>query len=116
MMRGRTVPVKLGTNPVMRRFPWKLVVAGLVGVAACHPEFQLKKFTTNEALYQASLRQFQRGKYDDAVTGFEKLTLDLAPRDTLAARSFWYLGLSREKQRDYQLAAQAFNRIFEAFP
>jgi outer membrane protein assembly factor BamD len=100
----------------MHRFFWKLAVVGLVVVAGCRPEFQLKKFTTNEALYQASLKQFQRGKYDDAVAGFEKLTLELAPRDSLAARSFWYLGLSRQKQHDYQLAAQAFNRIFESFP
>jgi outer membrane protein assembly factor BamD len=100
----------------MHRFPWKLAVIGLVVVSACHPEFQLKKFTTNEALYQASLRQFQRGKYDDAVAGFEKLSLELSPRDTLAARSFWYLGLSHQKQHDYQLAATAFNRIFESFP
>lgn len=100
----------------MHRFPWKLAVVGLLLVAACRPEFQLKKFTTNEALYQASLRQFQRGKYDDAIAGFEKLSLELAPRDTLAARSFWYLGMARQKNRDYQLAAQAFNRIFESFP
>ena len=100
----------------MHRFSWKLAVFGLIAVAACHPEFQLKKFTTNEALYQASFRQFERGKWDDAAAGFEKLTLDLAPRDTLAARSFWYLGLTRQHQHDYQLAAQAFNRIFESFP
>lgn len=100
----------------MHRFAWKLAVVGLIALTACHPEFQLKKYTTNEALYQASLRQFQRGKWDDAATGFEKLTLDLAPRDTLAARSFWYLGLSHQHQHDYQLAAQAFNRIFESFP
>lgn len=100
----------------MHRFPWKLAVVGLVVLAGCRPEFQLKKFTTNEALYQASLRQFERGKFDNAVAGFEKLTLELAPRDTLAARSFWYLGLSRQRQHDYQLAAQAFNRIFESYP
>ena len=99
----------------MHRF-WKLAVVSLVVVAGCHPEFQLKKFTTNEALYQASLRQFNRGKWDDASAGFEKLTLDLSPRDTLAARSFWYLGLSRQHQHDWALAAQAFNRIFEGFP
>lgn len=85
-------------------------------VAGCHPEFQLKKFTTNEELYRASLRQFDRGKWDDAVAGFEKLTLELAPRDTLAARSFWYLGVSRQRQRDWVRAAQAFQRIFESYP
>jgi outer membrane protein assembly factor BamD len=100
----------------MHRFSWKLAVVGLVALAGCRAEFQLKKFTTNEALYEASLRQFERGKYGDAVLGFEKLTLELAPRDTLAPKSFWYLGLARQHQRDYQLAAQAFNRIFESFP
>jgi outer membrane assembly lipoprotein YfiO len=93
-----------------------LAVIALVALAGCRPEFQLKKFTTNEALYTASLRQYNRGKLDDAVTGFEKLTLDLSPRDTLAARSFWYLGMARYRQKDYALAAQAFNRIFEGFP
>jgi outer membrane protein assembly factor BamD len=100
----------------MPRFSWKLAIISLFAVAGCRPEFQLKQFTTNEALYQASLRQFERGKWADAVLGFEKLTLELAPRDTLAPKSFWYLGLARQHQRDYQLAAQAFNRIFESFP
>jgi outer membrane protein assembly factor BamD len=100
----------------MNRFPWTLAVVGLLGLVGCRPEFQLKKFTTNEALYTASLRQFQRGKWDNAAAGFEKLTLELTPRDTLAARSFWYLGLTRQHQHDYQLAAQSFNRIFESFP
>jgi outer membrane protein assembly factor BamD len=99
----------------MHRF-WTLAVVGSVALAGCRPEFQLKKYTTNEALYAASLRQYNRGKFDDAVTGFEKLTLDLSPRDTLAARSFWYLGMARYRQHDYALAAQAFNRIFEGFP
>lgn len=85
-------------------------------VAGCRPEFQLKKFTSNEELYKAALRQFERGKWDDAVAGFEKLTLELAPRDTLAARSFWYLGIARQNQRDYLRAAQAFQRIFESYP
>jgi outer membrane protein assembly factor BamD len=100
----------------MHRSSWKLAVIGLLALAGCRAEFQLKKFTTNEALYTASLRQFQRGKWDDAAAGFEKLTLELPPRDTLAARSFWYLGLTHQHQHDYQLAAQAFNRIFESFP
>jgi outer membrane protein assembly factor BamD len=100
----------------MHRFSWKLAVVGLVVLAGCHNEFQLKKFTTNEALYQASLRQFNRGKWTDAVAGFEKLTLELAPRDTLAPKSFWYLGKARQHQHDYQLAANSFNRIFESFP
>jgi len=100
----------------MHRFSWRLAVLGLMVVAGCRPEFQLKKFTTNEELYKASLRQFDRGKWDDAAAGFEKLTVELAPRDTLAARSFWYLGLARQHQRDHLRAAQSFHRIFESYP
>jgi outer membrane protein assembly factor BamD len=100
----------------MHRFPWKIAVVGLVCTVGCRPEFQLKKFTTNEALYAASMRQFERGKWDDAAAGFEKLTMDLAPLDTQSPLSFWYLGLSRQHQHDYQLAAQSFTRLFESYP
>lgn len=100
----------------MHRFPWTLALVGLFVVAGCRRDFQLKQYSTNDALYAASLRQFERGKWDDAVAGFEKLTLELAPRDTLAPKSYWYLGLARQRQHDYQLAAEAFKRIFETFP
>jgi outer membrane protein assembly factor BamD len=99
----------------MHRFSWTLAAA-LILISACRGGFQIKHYPTNEGLYQAALRQYERGKWDDAVAGFEKLTLDLAPRDTLAPKSFWYLGKARQRQHDYQLAAQAFNRIFETFP
>jgi outer membrane protein assembly factor BamD len=100
----------------MHRFPWRLAVLALVLAAGCRTGFQLKNYPTNEALFQAALRQFERGKWDNAAAGFEKLTLELAPRDTLAARAFWYLGLSRQEQRDFLRAAQAFQRIFESYP
>jgi outer membrane assembly lipoprotein YfiO len=100
----------------MHRFSWRFAILALVLAAGCHGGFQLRNYPTNEALYRAALREFERGKWDNASAGFEKLTLELAPRDTLAARSFWYLGLSRQKQRDYLRAAQAFQRIFESYP
>jgi outer membrane assembly lipoprotein YfiO len=101
----------------MHRFPWRLAVLVLaLGAIGCRGGFQLKNYPTNEALFQAALREFGRGKWDNAAAGFEKLTLELAPRDTLSARSFWYLGLARGKQRDYLRAAQAFQRIFESYP
>jgi outer membrane protein assembly factor BamD len=76
----------------------------------------LRRYTTSEALYQASFRQFERGKWDDAVSGFEKLTFDLPSRDTLLPRSFWYLARSYQEQREHVLAAQTFNRLYESFP
>lgn len=99
----------------MRRAPWALAGLALTA-AACAPSFQLKKFTTNEALYSASLREFERGKWDNAVTGFEKLTTSLSPRDTLLSRSFWYLSRAHQRRDEWLLAAQSFQRLTESFP
>jgi outer membrane protein assembly factor BamD len=87
-----------------------------IAVAACHPEFQLKDFTSNDALYVASLKEFQRHKWDNAVTGFEKLTTDLPPRDTLLPRSYWYLASAHQHLNEFLLAAQSFSRLLESFP
>jgi outer membrane protein assembly factor BamD len=101
----------------MHRFPRRLVAAlSLVGVAACRPEFELKNFTSNETLYSASLRQYNRHKWDDAVAGFEKLTTDLPPRDTLLSRSYWYLASAHERNGEHLLAAQAYDRLVQTFP
>ena len=99
----------------MHRTSWRLVAALLVSAAACRPEFQLKRFTTNEALYSASLREFQRRKWDNAVTGFDKLTTELPARDTLLPRSYWYLASAHENLGEHLLAAQSFNRLVETF-
>ena len=88
----------------------------MVGVAACRPEFQLKNFTTNDVLYKASLAEYQRHHWDNAIQGFEKLTTDLPARDTLLPRSYWYLASSHQHQDELLLAAQSFERLVESFP
>jgi outer membrane protein assembly factor BamD len=88
----------------------------LVLTSACRPDFQIKKFTNNEALYAASLREFQRHKWDNAIAGFEKLTTDLPARDTLLPRSYWYLAIAHERNGEQLLSAQSFNRLVESFP
>jgi outer membrane assembly lipoprotein YfiO len=101
----------------MHRFPWRFVAAAsLYAAAACHPDFQLKNYTTNEALYKASASAFARGRWDDAVTGFEKLTTDLPARDTLLPRSYWYLASAHQHMDEFLLAAQSFSRLVESFP
>lgn len=99
----------------MSRVRWKVAALFLPFTAACRPDFQIKKFTSSEALYQASLREFSRRKWTNAIAGFDKLTLDLPTRDTLLTRSFWYLGKSYQGNEEFLLAAQAFGRIVEGF-
>ena len=91
------------------------VLAFGLTAAACRPSFVITKFPTNEALYKASLAQFQQQHWDNAVEGFDKLTLDLGIRDTLLVRSYWYLATAHERQGDDLLAAQAYSRLTESF-
>jgi outer membrane assembly lipoprotein YfiO len=92
-----------------------LLVAA-AGLAACRPTFQLRRYTTDTALYQAALREFQARRWDNAVAGFERLTTALPARDTLLPRSFWYLAKSQQGRREWLLAAQSFQRLVEGFP
>jgi outer membrane assembly lipoprotein YfiO len=91
-------------------------VALAVSAAACHQGFQLKRYTTNEELFRAGLREYQRKKWDNAVVAFEKLTIELPARDSLLSRSFWYLASAHEHRDEFLLAAQSFSRIVESFP
>ncbi|MDE3054761.1 MAG: outer membrane protein assembly factor BamD [Gemmatimonadota bacterium] len=88
----------------------------LVAAAACRPAFVVTKFPTNEALYKASLSEFRKEHWDNAVSGFDKLTLDLGVRDSLLVPSYWYLGVAHQRAGDDLLAAQAFSRLTESFP
>lgn len=86
-------------------------------LASCHAPLDIKKYQgTPEKLYVASLTAFKKHRWDDAVAGFEKLTLDLPAHDTLLAQSYFYLGQAHEKKVEPLLAAQAFSRLADAFP
>jgi len=88
----------------------------LVAAGACRPGFQLKRFTTDEALFDAGVREFQARRWDNAVLAFERLTTSLSPRDTLLPRTFWYLGKSQQARREWLLASQTFQRLVDAAP
>lgn len=105
----------------MNRVRSSLVILGsllaLVLMTACHGSFDPKVYGSNpEALFAASLKQFNAHHYDDAAKGFEQLTHDLPARDALLPLSYYYLGESQEKIGDHLLAAQSFTRISESFP
>src|ERR1043166_3110282 len=113
---GRPADSVLRSRPDMRQYLRPVVAGLLLFAAACHPGFQLTRYTTNEALYAASVAQFTHHRWDDAIAGFEKLSVNLSARDTLLPRSFWYLARSYQEQREHILAAQTFSRLFTSFP
>ena len=93
-----------------------LVATLLLLLAACHPEFQVASFPTNEALYRAAMEEFSHGRLENAVAAFEKLTTDLPARDTLLPRAHWYLGKAHQNRDEWVLAASSFSHLYESFP
>lgn len=76
-------------------FRTRLSVVLLTAIAACAPAFKPAKFANSATLFEASLDRLQRKKWDDAVSGFEKLTLDLSSRDSLLPLAHLYLEIGR---------------------
>ncbi|NUS97825.1 MAG: outer membrane protein assembly factor BamD [Gemmatimonadaceae bacterium] len=93
-----------------------LLLAVLAAAACTSKPWSPKNYTSNEELYKASLQRLHRGKIDDAIMGFEALTLDLPARDTLLSRAQYYLGQAHEKKGEHILAAQSWSRLMESFP
>ncbi len=93
-----------------------LLVALLLAAAACHPDFQIAQFPTNEALYRAATTEFGAKRWDNAVAAFDKLTTDLPARDTLLPRAYWFLARAHEEHGDHILAATTYSRLVESFP
>lgn len=88
----------------------------MLALAACGRTFELQNYPTPEGLFQASLAELQRKHWDNAVKGFENLTLTLNPRDTLLSRAQYYLGMAHRGRGEDLLAAQALVRVVESFP
>lgn len=111
----RTLLSPSGITRMTARTRARLVVALLL-LAACNRGFQLRKYPTNAGLFKASMAEFQAKKWENAITGFEKLTLDLSARDTLLPLAHYYLGKSHENREEFLLAAQSYARLAESFP
>lgn len=93
-----------------------ILAAALTIVAACHPAFNPRGYPSSAALFNASLAEYNKKHYDNAVSGFERLTLDLAARDTLLPLSHWYLAHAHEMKLEHLLAASSYARLSESFP
>ncbi|MEK6612507.1 MAG: outer membrane protein assembly factor BamD [Gemmatimonadota bacterium] len=93
----------------------RTIVVLLAALAACAPAFKPAKFPTSTRLFEASLERLQKKKWDDAVTGFEKLTLDLSSRDSLLPLAHFYLARARTGRAEHLLAAQEYTKLAESF-
>lgn len=93
-----------------------LLVLLLAASSACGARFNVLRFSSSTALYEAGMERYSDEKWDDAILAFEKLTFDLPTRDTLLPLAHWYLGHARRKNDERVLAAQSFVRLGQQFP
>ena len=89
-----------------------LLVSGL----ACSRAIDVRQYPTPSSLYAEGVRRYEAERWTDAITAFERLTFDLPTRDTLLARSHWYLAQTRLRTNERLLAAASFIRLAEQFP
>ena len=93
----------------LKRSRVSAVVAAILVVGCHHKGFQPLKFPSHQALYDASLAELKKHKWDHAIAGFEKLTTDLPARDPLLPEAYYYLGHAHMGKREYILAAQSYS-------
>ncbi|MCE2902401.1 MAG: outer membrane protein assembly factor BamD [Gemmatimonas sp.] len=93
-----------------------MLLSVAAALAGCSRGFQPRDYANPEALFRATLLEFQKQKWDNAQLGFERLTSDLSSRDPLLAPAYFYLALTHEKKKEFLLAAQAFERVTDGFP
>jgi outer membrane protein assembly factor BamD len=91
------------------------LTASLFVALACHPGFQPRNFASSALLYRASLAEYELKHWDNAVAGFERLTLDLSARDSLLPLSHWYLAHAHAMRNEHLLAATSYSRLAESF-
>ena len=88
----------------------------LVAASACSSAFKLSKFKTNATLYAAASAEYKKKHWDNAITAYERLTLDLPARDTLLPLAYWYLATAHANKGEHLLAAQGYSRLNQTFP
>lgn len=100
------------------RIEWRVLILLSMAAtfAACGGGFKPQNYANPEALFHASLLEYQAKNWENAQIGFERLTNDLSARDPLLAPSYFYLAMAHEHRGELLLAAQAFQRVTDGFP
>jgi hypothetical protein len=83
-----------------------MIIAGLMGVAACRATFNPATYADMDALFKAAMAQYNGKHYDNSAKAFERLTTELPARDPRVPISFFYLAKSQEKNGEKLLACE----------
>lgn len=93
------------------------LLAGAVLLIGCQRRvFDPRTIQPTDALFAASLREFQSKRWANAVRGFERLTTELPARDPRLPSAYFYLARAQQELQEHLTAAQTFRRISDGFP
>jgi outer membrane protein assembly factor BamD len=99
----------------LRLMAVRYAVATLL-LIGCGGGFRPESFPTPEALFAASVQQFEAGNCGAAVRGFAQLTRDLPSRDPRMPEARFYLAECLSDDGDHLGAAREFRRVADEFP
>lgn len=88
----------------------------LLGGSACSSGVQEREFTAPEVLLGTSEGFYRHGDCGEAEQGFERLTLQLPSRDSLATRARFFLAECQFQEKLFLEAARNFRRVMEESP
>lgn len=120
--RAGVVPVaktrRGAVRPGALRAEWRvLVMLGVVfALAGCGRGFRPRDFANPEALFRATMMEYEAKNWANAQLGFEQLSNELGARDPLLPPVLFFLAMTHEKRSEYLLASQAFMRVADGFP
>lgn len=102
---------------MLLRKPLLALLAGAAFVTGCGRQgFDPRAFDSVDALYAASVRQYEARRWSNATRGFDRLTTELPARDPRLPTVYFYLGSAQQRMGEHLTAAQSFRRVSESFP
>ena len=103
----------MGFDSAMKRW----IIVGLVLVAgACGRQgFRIKDYVTPETLMEASKREFRKGNYGAAKTGFQRVTFEVPTTDPLGGEARYYLAECEYAQGEFLDAAKDFRKVADDY-
>ena len=70
----------------------------------------------NATAYESAKDQFDGGKLDDALKGFDDIKGDKAARPPIKQHALYYIGLIQQRQGHFDEALAAYKELLTAFP
>ena len=107
----------MGFDSAMKR--WIIVGLALVAGACGRQGFRTKDYVTPETLMEASKREFRKGHYGAAKTGFQRVTFEVPTTDPLGGEARYYLAECEYAQGEfldaYLKVRRHFHKLMELY-